>query len=648
MLLLRAFAFLPALLALASPDPLAAAIPPSASSLRVEETRVVLGNGLVTAELAPRNGNLRSFRLDDRELLAEPAYLDWQDGQARHLGRAELKIVSDPAKSADGRAEVAFIQPWSRNAKDTALDVELHYALLPGERALRMFAVYRHPADYPDSGFGQSRYVLRVRDDLFDTISVDEARTRPLPPADTPVDILGPRESMRFTAGLFKGQDTDKYHYFTDAGGHFFHGWMGAKTKLGLWIVYGSTEDANGGPTRQHNAAHWPRMLFKILTCGHYGAPGVSVKAGEAWEKIYGPWMLYANTAESLGSAASSDSATPSAKPTAPTLAALRADAARQAEAEQAAFPPAWVQHPAFPPAATRGTVSGRLALSDPQAPAQTAAGAWVGLAAPAPDWQQQSLGYQSWTRADADGRFTLRAVRPGRYTLYAFADGVLDEFHRAEVEVKAGETLALGDLTWTPLRHGRQLWQIGAPDRRAGEFRHGDDHRRWGLWLEYPKDFPNDVDFTIGRSDPRTDWNFAQVTRPGPDGKSYVGTTWRIHFEVPAPASVNTPAKRSASATPDALVTDTAQAWLRFAFAGANNAGLQVRLDDKVLGEKGRIGSDNAVARAGIHGQYSTWDLPFPARLLTPGKHVLALELRASGAPFKNVMYDCVRLELP
>ena len=638
-MLLRRF-FVPALLSLLTvalaPLVLADGAPSPESRrapvrLSADENLIILENGLVRAELAPRSGNLRSFRLGDRELLSEPAYLDWHNGKSHHLSRASLVVVSDPANSPDGRAEVAFVQPWSRNPQHAALDVALHYVLLPGETALRMFAVFRHPADYPAAGFGQSRYVLRVRDELFETISVDATRTRPLPPSDTPVEVLGPKESMRFTAGPFTGGITDKYHYFTEVGGHFFHGWMGAESKLGAWIVYGSTEDANGGPTRQHNTAHWPRVLLKILSCGHYGAPGVSVPAGQAWEKLYGPWMLYANTAPS-------EPPSPSA-----TLATLRADAARQAAAEQSAFPPAWLQHPAFTPLAARGSVSGRLALADPQAPAQTAADAWIGLVAPAPapEWQQQSLGYQSWTRAAADGRFDLRAVRPGRYTLHAFVDGVLDEFRRADVEIVAGKELALGDLVWTPVRHGRQLWQIGVPDRRASEFRHGDDPRRWGLWLEYPKDFPGDVDFTIGRSDPRTDWNFAQVTRPSEGQRGYVGTTWRVRFEI-LPTGPSLGSETAASAF------DERQAWLRLAFAGAHNAKLRVLLDDQPLGEKSDIGSDNAVARASDHGQYSTWDLAFPARLLSPGPHVLALEQHAGGVPFKNVMYDCLRLEAP
>jgi rhamnogalacturonan endolyase len=588
----------------------AAGAPPAPVTVTNHTDRVVLANGLVTAELALKSGDLLSFRLGDRELLAERGYLDWHDGRQQRLASATLELRSDPATAPDGRAELAFNQAWSRAERSAPLDVSLHYVLRPGETALRQFAVFRHPADYPSGGFGQSRFVLRLNERWFDTISVDAARTRLLPPGATPSEVVGPKESMRFTAGPFADEITDKYHYFTESGGHFFHGWMGSASGLGLWFVYGSTEDQNGGPTRQHNTAHWPRMLLKILSCGHYGAPGVSIPGGQAWEKVYGPWALYANAA---------------ANP-----AALRADAGRQAEAERNTFPPAWLSHPAFPPTAGRGAVSGTLVVRDPHAPEQTAAGAWVGLAETGSDWQAQSLSYQPWGRADADGRFTLRAVRPGRYTLFAFVPGVLDEYRRDDVEVTAAGEIVLGELEWRPLRRGRPLWQIGVPDRSAAEFRHGDQPRRWGRWLDYARDFPADVDFTIGRSDPRLDWNFAQGTRPGPGGEGWVGTTWRVRFQAPDPAPTE------------------GEAVLRLAFAAAHNAVLRVRLDGEVLGEKRGFKSDNALARAGVHGRYSTWEVAFPARLLTPGPHVLALEQTAGGAPFKNVMYDCLRLETP
>lgn len=581
---------------------------PSVRAL-LDGANVMLVNEHVSASFDRKSGDILSLLHNGQELLRSPAYLDWHDGRQQRLNRAVVNLVGDPETSTDGRAEIVFHQVWSGRTGEAAFDVSLHYLLRPGERALRSFVVFHHPASYPAAGIGQSRVVMRPRTDLFDTISVDDERTHPLPPGDTPVEVLGPKESMRFTSGPQSGQITDKYHYFTSAGDHFFHGWMDSKNRQGLWLVYGSTEDQNGGPTRQHNTAHWPGMLLKILTCGHYGAPSVSVPAGMAWTKLYGPWAFYLNGGSSLD--------------------ALRADAARQAREEVAEYPPAWLTHPSFPDDAQRGTLSGWLKLDDPHAAPDAASGAWVGLAASGSDWQKQALEYQPWTRTDTAGRFFLKAVRPGTYTLHAFAPGVFDAFQRADVVIAAGEGLDLGTLDWRPLKKRRLLWQLGVPDRSAHEFKLGDGPRRWGRWHELSRDVPADSTFVIGRDDPAKHWPFAQSTRPKPDGSGWGGSLLRLRFLISEPLPAES------------------QAVLRIAFAAAHNARLAVTLNGEPLGQQSRLGSDNALARAGVHGQFSTWELPFSGSRLPLGENEFVLELQSGDSPFRNVMYDCLRLEV-
>ena len=80
---------------------------------------------------------------------------------------------------------------------------------------------------------------------------------------------------------------------------------------------------------------------------------------------------------------------------------------------------------------------------------------------------------------------------------------------------MEPGKSIDLGKLEWTPVRYGKQIWEIGTPDRTGKEFKHGDDYWHWGLYNQYPKDFPNDVNFVIGKSDPRTDWNYANARAP-------------------------------------------------------------------------------------------------------------------------------------
>jgi rhamnogalacturonan endolyase len=180
-----------------------------------------------------------------------------------------------------------------------------------------------------------------------------------------------------------------------------------------------------------------------------------------------------------------------------------------------------------YPKAAERATVSGQLVLRDPQAPGRRCRTCWWGwririrprlqvrpgtVVDPLMTWQNDAKHYEFWTRGTADGRFTIPNVRAGTYELHAIADGVLGEYAKADVTVGAGGKIDLGKLEWKPVRYGKQLWQIGIPNRSASEFLHGDDHWHWGEYVEYAKLFPNDVNFTIGKSDFRKDWFIYQV----------------------------------------------------------------------------------------------------------------------------------------
>jgi rhamnogalacturonan endolyase len=569
---------------------------------------LTLANGLLFVQIDKGTGMVENLRYKDRSLLMAPAYLDWvstdEDSErATRRQKGIYAVVTAPAATGGELADVSF--HYTEGGKNPAFEVELHHVLRRGEPGLYSYALFSHPASYGAATIAQSRMVYRVAPELFDTVAVDATRTFACPPPDTAVKPLGPKESLLVMEGPFKGKIFDKYLDFVDAGDHFVHGWMGSKSHLGCWVVDGSTEDHNGGPTKQHNTAHFGQVLLKILTCGHYGAAPVELTKGQEWQKLYGPWMLYVNEGA--------------------TKDALWADANARAAAQRAAWPYAWLKHPLYPQAQDRGTVMGRLEVRDPQDARASSANAWVGLAEPSPDWQQQSTNYQYWVHADAAGNFSIPNVRAASYTLYAFTNGVMDEFRRDQVVVKKGETTALEALEWTPIRHGRQLWQIGTPDRTAKEFRHGDDYREYGLPAKYPAEFPNDVLFTIGKSSERTDWNYAQpnVEREG----KWVGPTWTVLFDMAAAGK--------------------GRATLDLAIAAANNASVTVAVNGKAVGATPMLPHDNAMIREGIHGQYALVKIPFDGALLKTGENKVTLTLHAGTGNLKNVMYDAVRLEL-
>lgn len=185
-------------------------------------------------------------------------------------------------------------------------------------------------------------------------------------------------------------------------------------------------------------------------------------------------------------------------------------------------------------------------------------------------DWQNDAKNYEFWVHADARGNFTIPNVRPGTYTLHAIADGVLGDFSQSNVVVQPGKPLRLGTVAWQPVRHGRQLWDIGIPNRNASEFFKGDDYYHWGWYIEYAKLFPNDVNYTIGRSDFHKDWFFEQVPHnENPTNSTGNGqgdsTTWTVAFTLPeAPKG---------------------KATLRLAICGVGARTLAVNLNDQSIG---------------------------------------------------------------
>ncbi|MGN6727910.1 MAG: polysaccharide lyase family protein [Tepidisphaeraceae bacterium] len=389
-------------------------------------------------------------------------------------------------------------------------DVSYHYALRPGVRGLYAWVEVDHPTAAPGGTLWQTRFVLRTATDgTFTDWAVGPDKIYPKPTAA----VVG--KVMDATFKLADGSVKTKYQnsvYWAEA---TTYGVLGKA--VGLWILSASTEYHNGGPVKQGQTVH-DDVLLRVLQSVHFGAKPVVVAAGEAWRKVYGPFLIYANTGADEPS--------------------RWADAVRQQQAEAKQWPYAWVDSPGYVHA--RGTVVGTLRVGG-----RPAAGAWAILSEPGVDWALASKGYQFYTRTDAQGRFTLKNVIGGTYTLYASGADQPADFSRAGVQVSAAKTTDLGTLDWPPVRHGTTLWQIGTFDRSAGEFCDGDNARQYQMFLRYPKRFPNDVDFTIGKSDPKRDWNYAHwswyVKHPA----------WTIHFTLQQPPREATLTVGIASAQP-------------------------------------------------------------------------------------------------
>jgi rhamnogalacturonan endolyase len=595
----------------------------------------VLANGVITARVLKRNGDLASLKFNGAEMLNDKSGHPGAYWSHDTTGGSELitRITIDPTTNGGARAEVA-VKGISGGKKmghgpgvpqgaegDLPVDIEIRYTLARGDAGIYTYCAFTHRPEYLAATMTEARFAAKLAD-TFDWMTVDAKRDKAFP------------------ATLHEG---DKYIYTANQFENRAFGWSSTKDKLGFWLLNPSVEFLSGGPTKTEFLAHRDTtpvaapIVFNYWRSSHYGGAAVEVAAGQHWSKVIGPFFLYAN--------AGGDPA------------ALAADArARQAK-EAAQWPYEWVEGVDYARRAERTTVKGRLDLVDLYAKSKALPNLLVGLTpatwtSPVPrtgpggatfpprliDWQIDATHYQFWSRGDQSGAFTIPNVPAGTYTLRALADGVLGEFAQANVVVKPGDPLDLGALAWKPVRHGKPLWEVGLPNRTASEFAGADQFWLPDMPLKYAQQFPSDVTFVIGKSDPARDWFFQHVPHnENADAKSipYRGVTtpgratpFTVSFDLPA------------SPAP------TGQATLRVAICGGGAREIAVTVNDQPAGKIDHLLVDGAITRHSIRGLWYEREVVFDAALLRAGANVLTLTIPA-GPVNNGVIYDYLRLEL-
>ena len=594
-----------------------------------------LANGSVSAIIKKADGKILSLKHGDIEMMSRGGGYWNIYGDVSGQKSTELKgtpsvfrISQNPAQNGGALGEITLRFPYTAQDKAVPLDIEIRYTLHRGDSGLYGWTSAEHAAKYPPFNIEAGTFCMKLNPTVFDFLSIDARMQRQMA---SPLDwVKGTQlnlwEARRLNTGIRKGEVEHKYDYSALFSETPAWGWSSTKQHVGVFIVNPSVEYINGSAVRVDYGGHLdvkaslpadPTLLFSWHSL-HYGGRKIQIKAEDHWKKIVGPFLIYCNAGESSE--------------------AMWKDAMTRAAKEQKAWPYAWAEALGYEHAQQRGSASGRLIVKDPQDAKANAAGAWVGLAG-APyeaqfakggpmtiDWQTDGKHYQYWTRADADGRFTILHARPGTYMLYAFTDGVLGEFSRAEVRVEENKTTNLGELLWTPVRFGRQLWDIGIPNRSAEEFRHGDHYWQWGLYNLYPVEFPNDVDFIVGKSDYRHDWNYVQPPRLDGNGKHWLDTTWHIRFDTDKPLQ--------------------GTATLRLSICGVRGGPVEVALNGQSIGSTGELPDSGVMHRDGIRGTLIERDVKFDAALLKKGENVIALTKHVRTWT-DGVLYDYLRLEL-
>jgi rhamnogalacturonan endolyase len=676
------------LLMLAAPTALAADAGPAIAKADVNSPVTltdggqawVLDNGIVKATISKRDGRMNALVFHGINTMGGGGY--WEQTPS---GQVTQTVTIDPTKNNGDRAEVAV------KGINGRMDIELRYALQRGASGIYAYGIWSHGANYPAASEGESRYITKLNHD-FNWISVDHDRNQL---ECTPEDwgkgvVINAKEQRILSTGYYKNSVEHKYSYNAVQYKIPAYGWSSTKNHIGVFFINPTTEYLSGGASKLELVCHFDAnddpdpIILDYWCAGHYGGgAGCNIPAGEVWNKVIGPIFVYCN--------ALADPQVPSqndldvlektaGNPTVPPAwkangTALLDDALAQAKVEKAAWPYEWVNGVDYPHKDQRGNVTGQLVLDDPQAASTKLPGLTVGLAHPeftsqaggfvaragngnVVTWDHDGNYYQFWTDGTDDGKFTITNVRPGKYTLHAFADGVLGEFAQTDITVEAGKTLDLGSLTWKPVRYGKQIWEIGYPDRTGGKFFKGDpaNYWLWGWPLRYADLFPHDITYTIGQSDYHKDWFFEETPRATTDA-------WK---NPAAPDPLNQPFGwvQTATGTQDMWRVwgrGTATTWtvkftmpqagkgeasLRVALAGADGAGgLEIGVNGQSVGTI-RTVATNALRYNTDKGVWRQYVQKFDGALLHAGDNTMTFTVPA-GDLKTGVVWDYLRLEL-
>jgi hypothetical protein len=574
-------------------------------------------------------------------------------------------LLCDTVKVVKNTPEMAHFAVCNEPNPSNAPHLEHHFVMLKGETGIHPYVVIS--GNQTGEMRTMYKFDMSILDYAWTNERTGQQLSYVALQAISPSGNAGD-ETWRYPDGhAFPDGTTTytKYNYVsflyqTPMWGHYGH-------NVGAWFIPTSPESYASGPLRQDLDVHQDALILNYLGGGHLGSGGTAAGLNGR-PKIHGPWYLYFNTADSndaLIADALKTSAAEKAKwpylwvdePTYPLNRSTvtgqlkishersaanawvilgqpggggrggggRGGAGGPAGGAPGAINPGGPMIPAGGQPSAIGPQNGARSVSEgplldgsptyfTAAPAGGAGGGRAGRggagggveADRASSLLSQAGDYIFFVHADANGKFSIPGVRPGTYTLYVWQDQgpICQSLAVDNIDIKGDKTQDLGNIPWDPPYHPNLLFQIGKPDRMAGEFKLGNGPREVDLLRKVPQT----VDFTVGKSKEGDDWYFCQN-----------GGTWTVRFNV------------------DKVPTGNCYITIPGAGGGGNCA---LAVNGTSVGS---INKPNDAAMGRQANRAGTYARPapvvFPASNLKPGANTLTLQ--GSG-----IMYDTVILE--
>lgn len=391
------------------------------------------------------------------------------------------------------------------------------------------------------------------------------------------------------TYKLSDGSIYTKYNWANYIESDTLHGLCGKSNNYyGLYNIPVSYEWLNGGCERQELTVHATSkspITIQMLQGEHFGGQAMVLNEGE--KKLYGPFLICTTYSKN------------------PVQSARN-----QAAIETAAWPYQWFENDLYP--RERGTVRGHLNVTTGQ---RNDSVRIILAQEKGKEPIEMMHGYQFWTLTDANGDFELKNVRPGDYNLFAYAKAgeVTDMLEQDDITVLAGDN-NLGTIVWTPKKYTQLLWMIGQNDRRSSEYKYSDALRQYGLWEQVPAS----LTYTIGESNEKTDWYYAQTK----DG------AWTVKFNLDE--------------------RPTGRVYLTASIAGcaSEKAQISVRVNgtERAVWKPGF--KDASVYRSALNsGRHYVYTVDFPNTALKVGTNLITFYASNTGGK-NGIMYDCIKLE--
>ncbi|KAG2420496.1 hypothetical protein HFD88_000108 [Aspergillus terreus] len=545
----------------------------------------------------------------------------------------------------------------------TGQQFQQYWFLRDGETGLHMFsrlAYYNETTPFLRN-LQEFRTLFRPNTDLWTHLTSSELQTAPLP-SDEAVDkqVVVQDATWRFNNTPNDAYYTQFSEYFTkytfsnawrdnNVHGLYADGSTSNGTTYGAWLVMNTKDTYYGGPL--HSDLTVDGIVYNYIVSNHHGEGTPNITNG--FDRTFGPQFYLFN-----GGGSSS-------------LDELRSEAESLAD-------PSWnvefydsiaKQVVGYVPSSKRGSVQGQIKLPR---------GATRPIAILTVDgqyFQDNSVdphSYQYWVEMDANGKFQLDHVVEGKYRLTVYADGIFGDYVRDGVQVRGRKTTRIND-SWQPESAGVEVWRLGTPDKSSGEFLHGvardPTHPLhppeyliyWGAY-DWQQDFPNGVNYTIGSSDPATDFNTVHwsVFGPTPDNPDVEYDTthdWTINFSLTkkqlqkrktATLTIQLAGAKTASGNTDVYKPD--EPYTNLALESYIN-----QQEEPLTMLIGFNQSSSCIVRSAVSCYQVRSRMTFPADWLQVGSNTLTLHLPRNATDVEDailpgtvyVQYDALRLEL-